>query len=89
MSTTKEEEEKYYARFVCRDWDPNIGFLQSALTTAHLIKPHSKSVGFCLIELFETEEDARDAYPAETPGTLKIKGEVEKPVVTKRSNKAR
>ena len=72
---TTKEEEKYYARFVCKNWDPDTEFLRSALITADLIKSHSKSVGVCIIEMFDTEEDARDAYPDETPGLLKIKEE--------------
>ena len=69
---TKKEGKKYYARFACRDWDANTDWLKNAFAVARLIKPDTKSTGFCFIELFETKEDAQNAYPDETPGILQV-----------------
>ena len=67
----KTKERKYYAHFMCNDWDS--GPLRSMLISTHFVNPDTKATGVCIIELFNSEEDARAAYPDENYGVLELK----------------
>lgn len=65
-------KKKAYGHFECRDWKPELEFLRSSLIAARLSSPGHKSSGFCFIEVFESEEDAKEAYPDDDVGELEM-----------------
>lgn len=73
----KTEKKKLYGHFKCHTWKSNIEFLRSSLIAARLISPKHKSCGFCFIEVFESEEDAKEASPDGDVGMLEIEETVE------------